>query len=63
MVEIVLKDRMTVASHHNIESVITNVELPSTFVRTVKSAAAAVKEDRDPLDMPEGPPALDEEEA
>jgi hypothetical protein len=63
MVEIVLKDRMTVASHHNIESVVTNVESPSTFVRTVKSAAAMVKEDRDPLDMPEGPLASDEKEA
>lgn len=45
MVEIVLKGPTTVASHSNIQSVITNVEQPNTFIKTVKSATAALKED------------------
>jgi len=61
MVEIVLKEGMIVASRHNIESVITNVEQPSTFIRTVKSAAETLSKGHEDLDLPVGPQAPDEE--
>ena len=45
MVDIVLREPMTIAGHRGIESIITNVEMPPSFVKTVKSALSARAEE------------------
>jgi|GEM_PF-4481955 len=46
MVEIILRTAMSVGGHRGVESIITNVERPPSFVMAVKSAQAARAEDR-----------------
>ena len=62
MVELVLKEPTTVASWRNVESVVTNVEEPNVFVKTVKAAIAAQAEESWRTELPGEPIANDEEE-
>jgi len=51
-----------VASWRNVESVVTNVEEPNVFVKTVKAAIAAQAEESWRTELPGEPIANDEEE-
>jgi hypothetical protein len=62
MVELILKAPTTVASRHKIESVVTNVEEPNVFVKTVKAAIAAQAEESWRTELPGEPIVNDDGE-